>query len=280
MIRIGTSGWAYPEWRESFYPAGLPQRRQLEYLSARFPTVEINGSFYSLQRPTSYLNWSANTPSDFCFAVKGGRFVTHLKRLRAPETPLANFFASGVLALDAKLGPVLWQLPANLALDLDLVAEFVATLPRGTAEAAELANRHSAVLSEDRAWLTVTQDRPLRHAIEVRHESFRTELFSDLLRANDIALVASDSPRTWPYFEEITASFSYFRLHGHTGLYTSRYATTSLETWATTIREWSQQGDVYVYFDNTAHGHAPHDANRLAALLDLAPADRVGAPEA
>ncbi|HEY4459532.1 MAG TPA: DUF72 domain-containing protein [Pseudonocardiaceae bacterium] len=270
MIRIGTSGWAYPEWRGSFYPPELPQRRQLEYLAGRMPTVELNGSFYSLQRPASYQNWAACTPGEFCFAVKGGRFVTHLKRLREPETPLANFFASGVLALGDKLGPVLWQLPGTLSLDLDLIAGFLATLPRGTAEAAELANRHSAVLSADRTWLTVTEDRPIRHAIEVRHESFRTEVFSDLLRANDIALVASDSPGTWPYFEEITAGFSYFRLHGHTELYVSGYARAALARWARKIRDWSRQGDVYVYFDNTAKGRAPRDAERLAALLDVA----------
>jgi uncharacterized protein YecE (DUF72 family) len=267
VIRIGTSGWAYPEWRDSFYPAGLPQRRQLEYLAGRLSTVEINGSFYSLQRPTSYLAWAEHTPPGFCFAVKGGRFVTHLKRLREPATPLANFFASGVLALGAKLGPVLWQLPANLSLDLDLVADFVAALPRSTAEAAELANQHSDVLAADRTWLAVAQDRPLRHAIEVRHESFRVAPFSDLLRANDIALVASDSPRTWPYFEEITAGFGYFRLHGHTDLYASQYARRSLAGWAATIGDWARQGDIYVYFDNTAKGHAPHDAMHLAALL-------------
>lgn len=269
MIRIGTSGWAYPEWRGSFYPGGLPQRRELEHLASRMPTVELNGSFYSLQRPASYQNWAASTPSEFCFAVKGGRFVTHLKRLREPETPLANFFASGVLALGEKLGPVLWQLPGTLTFDLDLTEEFLAALPRTTAEAAELANRHSAVLSADRTWLTVTEDRPIRHAIEVRHESFSTEVFSDLLRANDIALVASDSPGTWPYFEEITASFGYFRLHGHTELYVSGYARASLERWAATIRDWSRQGDVYVYFDNTAKGRAPVDAERLAALLGV-----------
>ena len=268
MIRIGTSGWAYPEWRESFYPAGLPQRRQLEHLSGRMSTVELNGSFYSLQRPSSYLSWAEHTPPGFCFAVKGGRFVTHLKRLRDPATPLANFFASGVLALGDKLGPVLWQFPANLTLDLDLVTDFVAALPRGTAEAAELAKQHSAVLAADRTWLAVDRDRPLRHAIEVRHESFRTTLFSDLLRANNIALVASDSPRTWPYFEEITAAFAYFRLHGNTELYTSPYTRPTLAGWAAKITDWARQGDVYVYFDNTANGHAPHDALRLAALLE------------
>jgi uncharacterized protein YecE (DUF72 family) len=267
MIRIGTSGWAYPEWRGAFYPSDLPQRRQLAHLAERLSTVEINGSFYSLQRPTSYQNWAAQVPGDFCFAVKGGRFITHLKQLRDPEIPLANFFASGVLALGDKLGPVLWQLPATLSFDVDRIAEFLALLPRSTTAAAELANRHSDVLPADRTWLAVDQDRPVRHAIEVRHESFRSEVFSDLLRANDIALVASDSPRTWPYFEEITASFGYFRLHGHTELYASGYSGRSLDGWAATIRDWARQGDVYVYFDNTAKGHAPRDAEKLANIV-------------
>jgi uncharacterized protein YecE (DUF72 family) len=168
-----------------------------------------------------------------------------------------------VLALGGKLGPVLWQLPANLPLDLDQMAHFLSVLPRSTGEAAELAKGHSDVLPTDRTWLTVDEDRPMRHAIEVRHESFGTEVFSDLLRANDIALVVSDSPRTWPRFEEITASFSYFRLHGDTELYASGYSDDVLGEWAAKIRDWSRQGDVYVYFDNTAKGHATRDACQL-----------------
>jgi uncharacterized protein YecE (DUF72 family) len=269
MILIGTSGWAYPEWRCSFYPDGLPQRRQLEYLAGMLPTVEINGSFYSLQRPTSYRNWFEQTANDFCFAVKGGRFITHLKRLREAKVPLANFFASGVLALGDKLGPVLWQLPATMPFDLDLMADFVTLLPRTTAAAAELAGRHSAALSDDRTWLTIEQDRPLRHAIEVRHESFRTEPFRNLLREFDVALVASDSAGNWPYFEDITASFGYFRLHGDTELYVSGYSEDALAGWAAKIRDWANQGDVYVYFDNTAEVAAPRDARRLRALLDI-----------
>jgi uncharacterized protein YecE (DUF72 family) len=268
MIRIGTSGWAYPEWRASFYPDGLPQRSQLEYLAGMLPTVEINGSFYSLQRPASYRNWFGQTAHDFCFAVKGGRFITHLKRLRDTEIPLANFFASGVLALGTKLGPVLWQLPATVSFDLDLVADFLALLPRSTGAAAELARRHSAALPEDRTWLAVEQDRPLRHAIEVRHESFRADPFSDLLREFDIALVVSDSAGNWPYFEDITASFGYFRLHGDTELYVGGYSEEALAGWAAKIRDWANQGDVYVYFDNTAEVAAPRDAQQLRALLD------------
>ena len=117
MIRVGISGWRYPPWRGDFYPKGLPQRRELEYAAGQLTSIEINGSFYSLQRPSSYAKWRSEVPDDFVFAVKGGRFVTHMKRLKDVEAPLANFFASGVLGLDNTLGPILWQLPATFAYD-------------------------------------------------------------------------------------------------------------------------------------------------------------------
>src|SRR5919205_1171440 len=141
VVRIGTSGWIYPPWRRVFYPEGLVQRRELTYLAERLDTVEINGSFYSLQRASSYRTWAQRTPDDFVFAVKGGRFVTHMKKLRGVEEALANFFASGVLALREKLGPILWQLPPSLGFDADRLADFFARLPRSTGEAAWLARR-------------------------------------------------------------------------------------------------------------------------------------------
>src|SRR5688572_4928892 len=175
-------------------------------------TVEINGSFYSLQRPESYLSWVRHTPDDFVFAVKGGRFITHMKKLRDVETPLANFFASGVLALGAKLGPLLWQLPPNLPFDADRLAAFLAMLPRSTAEAATLAQRHDQRL-EDRAWTSTDATRPLRHAVEVRHPSYRDPALIELLRAHGVALVVADTAGTWPYLEDVTADFVYVRLH-------------------------------------------------------------------
>src|SRR5690348_15973728 len=113
-VRVGISGWNYPPWRGVFYPPGLPQRPELEHAANVLGTIEINGSFDALQKPESYADWYRRTPADFLFSVKGGRFVTHMKKLRDVETPLANFFASGVLALGHKLGPFLWQLPPNL----------------------------------------------------------------------------------------------------------------------------------------------------------------------
>jgi uncharacterized protein YecE (DUF72 family) len=266
VIRVGTSGWLYPPWRGVFYPTGLPHRAELGYLAGRLSSVEINGSFYSLQRPTSYQSWHAQTPDDFLFAVKGGRFITHLKRLRDVETPLANFFASGPLALGAKLGPFLWQLPATLRYDPDLLTAFFTLLPRTTSAAADLAKHRDDRLS-GRDWLTTDADRPLRHALEVRHPDFTTPEFLDLLRANDIALVIADTAGKFPYLEDVTAGFAYVRLHGDVELYTSGYAPSALDTWATRIRTLSAAGDVYVYFDNDVHAHAPFDAMALAQRL-------------
>jgi uncharacterized protein YecE (DUF72 family) len=267
MIRIGTSGWRYPPWRESFYPAGLAQRRELEYISRKVNSVEINGSFYSLQRPASYQAWAAQTPEDFVFAVKGGRFITHLKRLRDVETPLANFFASGPLALGRKLGPVLWQLPATVPFDPELLATFFDLLPRTTTAAAELAARRDRRL-DGRDWLFVDADRPLRHALEVRHPGFVEPLFLDLLREHRIALVIADTAGKFPYIEDVTADFSYLRLHGDEELYVSDYGDAALDSWAKKIRELARAApDVYVYFDNDVHAHAPWNAIALTERL-------------
>jgi uncharacterized protein YecE (DUF72 family) len=182
-VRVGISGWAYPRWRGDFYPPGLRQRDELAYAAERMTSIEVNASFYSLQRPTSYAAWRAAAPDDFVYAVKGGRFITHMKKLVGVETALANFFASGVLALGPALGPVLWQLPKRLVYDERRMSDFFALLPRTAGEAAELARRHDAKLSPDRA-LTETDDvdRPLRHVLEFRHRSFCEESALDLLR--------------------------------------------------------------------------------------------------
>ncbi len=266
-VRIGTSGWVYPPWRGVFYPPKLAHRRELEYLSGRVDSVEINGSFYALQRPSSYQAWRAQTPDDFVFAVKGGRFITHMKRLRDVDTPLANFFASGVLALGDKLGPLLWQLPPTLAFDAGLLADFFDRLPRTTAAAAAIAARHDERL-EGRAWTVTDADRPLRHALEVRHPSFTDPAFLDVLRAHGIAVVIADAAATWPYLEHVTAEFAYVRLHGGTELYVSGYTDEALDAWAARIRGWTAEGiDTYAYFDNDAKVKAPHDAIALADRL-------------
>lgn len=268
-VRIGISGWTYPRWRGTFYPRGLPQRQELRYAAERMNSVEINGSFYSLQRRSSFEIWAASVPEDFVFAVKGGRFITHMKKLSGIETPLANFFASGVLALDQKLGPILWQLPPNLGFNADRMDSFFAQLPRSASSAAEIAAHHDQRIPDDRALTKAVHPRHrLRHAIEPRHESFRTPEFYRLLRRYKMALVISDNPGKWPIFTEITTDLMYVRLHGHDQLYVSGYSDHELNEWAAKIRSWTERGcDVYVYFDNDAKVHAPFDAMSLMERL-------------
>lgn len=293
---VGISGWSYPGWRGGFYPSGLTHARELEYAAAKLSTVEINGSFYSLQRPASYAAWRDATPPGFVFAVKGSRFITHMKKLRDVDAALANFFASGVLALGPKLGPILWQLPPNLGFDPERLARFFERLPRDTGEAARIAKRHDARVS-GRSFLRALDQRPIRHAIEVRHPSFLDPAFVALLREHRVALCVADTAGRWPFFEDVTADFVYLRLHGDVDLYASGYADEALERWAAKIRGLlagrtprgtvrvgapaeRRPRDVYVYFDNDARGHAPFDAMSLARKVeDRWPPPGVVAPE-
>jgi len=270
-VRVGISGWRYPAWRGDFYPKGLPQRRELEYAASRLTSIEVNGSFYSLQRPTSYATWRAEATSsrpDFVFAVKGGRFVTHMKRLRDVDVPLANFFASGVLALGETLGPILWQLPENLRFDAGVLDDFFGRLPRSSVQAAELATHHDEKVPDDRALTEAQDDRPLRYALEFRSPTFATQEAYDVLRVHDVATVYADTAGKWPKVDEDTASYRYVRLHGDKELYASGYTDRSLDEWAARCRGWADSGqDVFVYFDNDMKGYAPHDAMRLIERL-------------
>lgn len=296
-VHIGISGWRYAPWRGTFYPRGLTQDQELAYASRQLDTLEINGSFYSLQSPASYRQWREQTGPGFMFAVKGGRFITHIKRLRDVATPLANFFASGLLALQHKLGPVLWQLPPSLKFDAALLEEFLALLPRTTAQAAALGRRHDQRLKH-RAYTRVDRERRVRHTLEVRHESFVDPAFVKLLRRYNVALCVADNARDWPVLEDVTADFVYCRLHGHTRMYASGYSAAALDRWADRVRAWraGQQPDdgrlaapgtaprprrsreVFVYFDNDAKIRAPYDALNLAARLHGRP--RVPFPRA
>lgn len=283
--RIGISGWRYPPWRGVFYPPGLPQRAELSYVSERMDTAEINGSFYSLQRPSSWQAWHDATPPSFLFAVKGPRFITHMKKLHDVRAPLANFFASGVLALRGKLGPILWQLPPNLGFDAERMDAFLSLLPSDTEQALELARQHDARL-EGRAWLEEGPRRRLRHAFEVRHDSFADPAFIALLRRHHAALVVADTAGRWPLMEDVTSDFVYVRLHGDEALYTSGYGDAALNRWAARVGAWragSQvadarlaspvnprkvaRRDVFCYFDNDVKVHAPFDAMSLARLV-------------
>jgi len=265
-IHIGISGWRYPPWRGVFYPPGLAQARELAYAASRLPTVEINGSFYALQRPSSYAAWHDATPPGFVFAVKGNRFLTHMLKLRDVETPLANVLASGMFALRDKLGPMLWQFPPQLRFDRERVARFLALLPHDTGAALELARSHDARV-DGRDLLEIDAVRPLRHAVEVRHESFRDPDFLALLREHGVALVVADTAGKFPAMDDVTADFVYIRLHGEQELYASGYDDASLARWADKIRAWAEKGDVYCYFDNDIKVRAPFDALRLIEFL-------------
>jgi uncharacterized protein YecE (DUF72 family) len=282
-IRIGISGWTYGGWRGRFYPEGLTHKRELAYAAGILGSIEINGTFYSLQRPDSFARWAAEVPDDFVFAVKGSRYITHMLRLKDCEKPLANFLASGVLRLGPKLGPILWQFPASFRYDRERIEPFLALLPRDTEAAAMLAHRHDQRVT-GRSWLRTDAKRPLRHALEVRHDSFADPGFIALLRAHNAALVASDAV-DWPLFADATADFVYCRLHGAQELYTSGYDEEALDRWAARVRAWAegreptdlkrvgksrtprQARDVFVYFDNDAKVRAPFDAQGLMARV-------------
>jgi uncharacterized protein YecE (DUF72 family) len=284
-IRIGISGWRYEPWRGVFYPEKLPQRRELEYASRMLPTIEINGSFYSLQSPEFYAQWHADTPAEFVFAVKGPKYITHMRRLKEIEIPLANFFANGVFELRQKLGPILWQFPPMLPFKPERFEAFFAQLPHDTEAAAEIATRHDRRV-EGRTSLEIDAKRRLRHAVEIRHESFRDPAFIALLRKYRIGLVVADTAGKWPLLEDLTADFVYLRLHGDKELYASGYSNAALDRWAHRIETWSLGGqvddarlaspkaapkrarrDIYVYFDNDVKVHAPYDAATLMRKL-------------
>ena len=268
--RIGVSGWRYPSWRGDFYPKGLPQRLELTYAAERMTSIEVNGSFYSLQRPSSYAAWRAAVPSDVVLAVKGGRFITHMKALRDVEIPLANFFASGVLALGPQLGPVLWQLPERVRFDRERVRDFLELLPRrrrrprGSPRSTTTSSRRTA------------SSRPARSTSGCGTPSSRgTTASTPTRRGRSVPSTAwpwssRTAPGTWPVMDDATSDFRYVRLHGETELYASGYTDASLDRWAQTCRDWMDDGhDVHVYFDNDAKGHAPYDAVRLVRRLGL-----------
>lgn len=285
-IRIGLSGWTYVPWRGHFYPKGLTQKRELSFAADQFPALEVNGTFYGLQKPDVFERWAEAVPGDFVFAVKGSRYITHILRLRQIETPLSNFLASGLLRLGPKLGPLLWQFPPSFRFDAAVIEDFLKLLPKDTQEAATLGRRHDAHL-DGRSWVEIDAKRPLRHAIEIRHGSFRDPAFVDLLRRYGVALVCADTA-DWPRLMDLTADFVYCRLHGSKELYRSRYDEADLERWAARIRAWhsgqamrdgdfagdpksaaDQPRDVFLFFDNTDKRHAPQDAAALMRMLSL-----------
>ncbi len=287
-IHIGISGWRYEPWRGVFYPDKLPQRKELQYASRMLPTIEINGSFYSLQRPEYYAEWYEDTPEGFVFSVKGPKYITHMRRLKEIETPLANFFANGLFELKEKLGPILWQFPPQLPFMPERFDAFFAQLPRDTFAAAQIAARHDHRV-DGRTSLVPDRKRRLRHAVEIRHPSFIDPQFIAMLRRHRIALVVADTAGKWPLLEDLTADFVYVRLHGDEELYASGYSDDALERWAERFRRWSTgaqvsdarlaspkaapqraKRDIYCYFDNDVKVHAPYDAAMLMRKLGIA----------
>lgn len=282
--RIGISGWLYPPWRGVFYPDDLRQADELAFASRQFATIELNSSFYRLHKPGVYRGWSRRTPAGFVFAVKGPRFITHVKRLKNVDDPLSVFFASGPLELGNKLGPFLWQLPPSFSYDRPTIDHFLTLLPRRGDDALAMARRHAPTSAPE-----AFRRRRLRHALEVRHPSFLDEDFIRLARLHGVAVVVSDGARRWPMIQDVTAGFMYLRLHGEKKLYGSRYGQASLDCWAGRIEAWLDGGqlpnktlllptgiprrksrDVYVYFDNDTKVDAPFDAHRLLARLGRA----------
>jgi uncharacterized protein YecE (DUF72 family) len=232
--RVGCSGWQYKHWKGDFYPADVPLREWLEYYADRFDTVEVNNSFYRLPDEGVFSSWRERTPREFLFAVKASRFLTHMKKLKDPEEPVARLF-SRARELRRKLGPVLYQLPKQMPKNLDRLTAFLDVLPLRT-----------------------------KHALEFRHPSWYEDDVLTLLRRRNVALCLHDmagsaSPRT------ITATFIYVRFHGATGRYDGAYPRETLQQWA----DWlgSTGRPAYVYFNNDMGGHAPRDAAALRSAL-------------
>jgi uncharacterized protein YecE (DUF72 family) len=294
-IRIGISGWTYPPWRGVFYPETLRQKDELAYASRTFASIEINGTFYALQRPQGFARWAEETPAGFVFSIKAPRFISHIKRLKGCEGPLANFLASGLLALGPKLGPILWQLPPSFRFEAATLDAFLGLLPRDTDAALRLARRHEPRM-KGRVFLEKLVDISMRHALEVRHKSFEVPDFIALLRRHGMAPVVADSV-SWPCIADVTADFVYARLHGSEELYVSGYDDAALDRWARRVRSWStgraprdlpriapaapgtRPRDVYVYFDNDAKVRAPADALALARRLKVGPEPEKNGPD-
>lgn len=250
------------------------------------PSIELNGSFYALQRPESYAAWYEATPPDFVFSVKGNRYITHILRLRDVEKPLANVFASGVFNLREKLGPFLWQFPPTFRFEPERLEHFLSLLPQDTEQALKLARTRYPRM-KGRTRLAIDRNRPMRHAMEIRNTSFINPAFVELLRKYSVALVVADTAGKWPYCEDVTSDFMYLRLHGDKALYASGYSDSALYRWAERIRAWSRgdeptdaqriagqsskakSRDVYCYFDNDIKVKAPFDARRLIDRLSL-----------
>lgn len=235
QVFVGTSGWTYNHWRGAFYPIGGPRSHWLDFYADRFNSVELNATFYRSIGERTFANWYTRTPPGFVWSVKANRYITHIRRLHEAQEPMERFLSS-VAALQEKLGPVLMQLPPNLAYEKSIFESFVRLLPAS-----------------------------MKFAIEARHPAwFRDEVHTALIERN-IAWCISDTAGRYPYREAVTADFIYIRLHGSRALYASDYTDPELHAWAEKIRTWNRE--TYVYFDNDFMAYAPQNALRLRELL-------------
>ncbi len=242
-IRIGIGGWVFPPWRGAFYPKGLRQAEELAYASRQVSAIEINGTFYRTQTPASFRKWHDQTPDDFIFSLKGPRFLTYRGELASAEPFMQRFFQSGFLELGDKLGPILWQFAPTTRFDAEDFGGFLALLPR------ELGGR------------------AIRHVVEVRHPSFHTPEFIDLLRGRRIAVAWVDDPK-YPPFEDQTADFAYLRLRRSSQNEETGYPPAALDDWAARLGQWSAAGrDCFFYFINGAKIRAPAAAQALLQRL-------------
>jgi uncharacterized protein YecE (DUF72 family) len=237
-VLVGCSGWNYADWRERFYPPKLPARRWLEHYAEHFPSVEVNNTFYRLPTRDAVAGWAAQTPKEFVFALKASRYLTHIKRLATVAEGVERFYERIEPLIQAgKLGPVLWQLPANFRRDTERLQSALAALPKG------------------------------RHCFEFRHESWFDEEVYALLRGHGVALVIGDTPQRAFQTHELTADWTFVRFHyGRRGR-DGNYSPTEIEEWATRIRRWRRRGDVYCYFNNDWKAYAVRDALELGRLL-------------
>ena len=243
ITRIGIGGWTYPPWRGTFYPADLPQRRELEYAARQFGAIEINATFYGRQSPKSWEAWAAAVPDGFQFAIKGSRFCVTRPRMADAGEGVGNFLAQGLSALGPKLGPILWMLAARRHFDREDIARFLELLPR------ELDGLR------------------LRHVIEPRHESFRDDAFFDLAREHDVAVVYGDDDE-FPRIDADTASFAYARLQRMRETVATGYDSDALDDFAARARRWRKDSrDSYIFMINGAKVRAPAAALALQERL-------------
>ncbi len=266
-VRVGIGGWNYEPWRQTFYPPGTAQSRELDYASRQVTSIEVNGTFYRLQKPEVFAKWRDATPEDFMFSLKAPRFIVQRSDLASAEAAVERFISSGIQELDSKLGPILWQLAPTKRFDAIEIDAFLDMLPASVGKL------------------------PIRHALEVRHESFKTPEFLDILREHGVAAVYVDDA-TYPGFSDLTSTFVYARLRRSSASVATGYSQDALAQWARRARTWAKgkeptdlpriarkpkkaerpitlvPRDVYIYFISGAKERNPAAARKLISMLD------------